>query len=56
MPVEAGRPPQPNFLNSNCQHVQEDLQYTTEDIKHVEEWVKRMFSSSTLTILLYKIN
>lgn len=41
MPVESGKPPKPNLLNSNCQHVYEDLQYTTEDIKHVEEWVKR---------------
>lgn len=41
MPMDKGRTPQPNFLNSNSQHVQEDLQYTAEDIKHIEDWTKR---------------
>ncbi|KAG9202266.1 Alternative oxidase, mitochondrial precursor [Epicoccum nigrum] len=41
MPIEAGKAPKPSFLNSNSQHVLEDLQYTKEDIKHVEDWVKR---------------
>ncbi|KAF2205054.1 alcohol oxidase p68 [Delitschia confertaspora ATCC 74209] len=40
-PVGKGRAPEPNFLNSSAQHVQEDLKYTNEDIKHIEDWVKR---------------
>jgi alcohol oxidase len=41
MPIEKGKAPSPSFLNSNSQHVLEDLQYTTEDIKHVVDWTKR---------------
>lgn len=41
MPVESGRPPKANILNSNSQHVYEDLKYSKEDIEHIEEWVKR---------------
>ena len=41
MPIEKGKAPSPNFLNSNSQHVLEDLNYSTEDIKHIEDWVKR---------------
>jgi alcohol oxidase len=41
MPMEPGKAPKPSWLNSNAQHVLEDLQYTKEDIKHVEDWVKR---------------
>lgn len=41
MPVEKGRAPEPSFLNSNSQEVQEDLKYSNEDIKHIEDWVKR---------------
>lgn len=41
MPVEKGRAPEPTFLNSNSQHVQEDLNYSNQDIKHIEDWVKR---------------
>ena len=41
MPIEAGKPPEPNMLNSNSQAVYEDLKYTKKDIEHVEEWVKR---------------
>ncbi|CAL3966497.1 unnamed protein product [Diplocarpon coronariae] len=41
MPVEAGKPSQPNLLNSNSQSVYEDLKYSKQDIAHVEEWVKR---------------
>lgn len=41
MPIEAGKPSQPNMLNSNSQSIYEDLKYTKEDIAHVEEWVKR---------------
>ena len=46
MPLEKGKAPSPSFLNSNSQHVLEDLHYTTEDIKHVEDWTKRMSFSS----------
>ncbi|KAH6643937.1 alcohol oxidase p68 [Boeremia exigua] len=41
MPLEKGKAPSPSFLNSNSQHVLEDLHYTNEDIKHVIDWVKR---------------
>lgn len=41
MPVKPGRAPEPTFLNSSSQHVLEDLKYTNEDIKHIEDWTKR---------------
>jgi alcohol oxidase len=41
MPVESGKAPEPNLLNSNSQSVYEDLDYSTEDIKAIEEWTKR---------------
>lgn len=41
MPVEPGKAPKPNLLNSNSQSVYEELKYSNEDIKHIEEWVKR---------------
>lgn len=41
MPMKKGRAPEPNMLNSNSQDVMDDLKYTNEDIKHVEDWVKR---------------
>ena len=43
MPVEEpkGRNPKVRWLNSNKQGVYEDLKYSNEDIKHIEEWVKR---------------
>lgn len=41
MPVESGKAPKPNLLNSNQQTVYEDLKYSKKDIEHVEEWVKR---------------
>jgi alcohol oxidase len=40
MPVKAGKAPEPSMLNSNQQEVREDLQYSEEDLHHVEEWVK----------------
>lgn len=40
MPLEAGKPPQVSWLNSNQQTVREDLQYSKDDLKHLEEWVK----------------
>ena len=40
MPVESGKAPEPSMLNSNQQAVREDLQYSNEDIAHVEEWTK----------------
>lgn len=45
MPVKKGKAPEPNFLNSNCQEVLEDLEYSTQDIKHIIDWVKRKFVS-----------
>ena len=42
-PVKKGRAPEPNFLSSNCQEVMDDLPYSNEDIKHIEDWTKRMF-------------
>jgi alcohol oxidase len=44
MPIGQGRAPEPNVLNSNAQHLHEDLQYSTEDIKHIQDWVKRALS------------
>jgi len=41
MPIESGRAPKASLLNSNSQHVYEDLKYSKEDIEHIEEWVKR---------------
>jgi GMC oxidoreductase len=41
MPVEAGNPPEPNLLNSNANTKRDELEYTSEDIAHVEKWVKR---------------
>jgi hypothetical protein len=41
MPVEKGRAPEPNFLNSNSQEVLPDLEYSTKDIEHVIDWTKR---------------
>ncbi|KAF2147253.1 GMC oxidoreductase [Aplosporella prunicola CBS 121167] len=41
IPVEPGRTPKPNFLNSNQADVRDDLPYSTEDLEHIEEWVKR---------------
>ena len=47
MPLEKGRAPQPNFLSSNKQDIMDDLHYSNEDIKHIEDWTKRklLFSS-----------
>jgi alcohol oxidase len=36
-----GKAPQTSFLNSSQQNILEDLQYNNEDIKQIEEWVKR---------------
>lgn len=44
MPVEKGRTPEPNLLNSNCQEILDDLDYSNEDIKHIEDWTKRRCS------------
>jgi alcohol oxidase len=41
MPVESGKAPEPNMLNSNQQAVREDLEYSKADLEAVEEWVKR---------------
>jgi len=41
MPLEKGRAPQPNFLSSNKQDIMDDLHYSNEDIKHIEDWTKR---------------
>jgi alcohol oxidase len=50
MPVKKGKPPSPNFLNSNSQEVLEDLDYTKEDIEHVINWTKPyVFLPSHLT-------
>lgn len=41
MPLQSGRPPAPNFLSNSHQEVREDLEYTKQDVEHIEEWVKR---------------
>jgi alcohol oxidase len=38
---EADKKPGANILNSNKQEIRNELQYSSEDIKAVEEWVKR---------------
>ena len=45
MPVKKGRAPEPSLLNSNSQDVLEDLKYSKQDIKHIEDWTKRTFPS-----------
>lgn len=40
VPLKKGKAPNAAYLNSNQQEILEDLDYSTEDIKHVEEWVK----------------
>ena len=58
MPIEKGRAAKPNFLSSSCQDIQEDLQYSTEDIKHIEDWTKRMYppthGSSNISLTRYR--
>lgn len=53
--MEKGRAPEPSMLNSNSQPQYEDLQYSNEDIKHIEDWVKRAppLSSFSYTFLTY---
>jgi alcohol oxidase len=41
MPVEAGKPPEPNILSSSAKDTREELEYTSEDIAHIEKWVQR---------------
>lgn len=41
MPLDAGEPAKVSYLTSNKQAVRKDLKYSTKDIEHVEEWVKR---------------
>jgi alcohol oxidase len=41
MPVEAGKPPEPNILSSCAKDTREELEYTSEDIAHIEKWVQR---------------
>lgn len=38
--VDPGKAPETSFLNSNQQSVYEDLQYSDDDLKAIEEWVK----------------
>lgn len=40
------RPPQASILNSNKAEVREELQYSEDDIKAIEEWVKRHVEST----------
>lgn len=41
VPIESGKPPKESFLNSHRKDVYQDLKYSKQDIKHIEEWVKR---------------
>ena len=41
LPVDAARAPKDVYLNSNQREVREDLKYSNDDVKHIEEWVKR---------------
>jgi alcohol oxidase len=46
MPLDKGRAPEPNFLNSNQQELFPELEYSKEDIEHVINWTKRTSPSS----------
>jgi len=39
--IPAGKPPQPNLLNSHQQALREPIKYRKEDVAHVEKWVQR---------------
>ncbi|KAI9813302.1 MAG: Alternative oxidase, mitochondrial precursor [Pycnora praestabilis] len=41
MPVQGGKTPEPNMLNTSKASIREDLKYSKQDLEHVEEWVKR---------------
>lgn len=41
MPIEPGKAPKASLLNSNQRALYDELQYSKQDIEHVEEWVKR---------------
>ena len=41
LPVEKGKDASTTYLNSSRKEIRDDLEYTKEDIAHVEEWVKR---------------
>lgn len=58
MPVEPGKPPQISYLNSNQRDLQEDLKYSTKDIEHIEEWVKRHVETTwhSLGVSHYPLN
>jgi alcohol oxidase len=43
-----GKSPAVSYLNSNQQDIMEDLDYSNEDIKQVEEWVKVRSPSQTI--------
>jgi alcohol oxidase len=51
MPLEKGRSPEPNWLNSNCQEILPPLDYSEADINHVIDWTKRTPSLSHIMIL-----
>jgi alcohol oxidase len=40
-PLKSGQPPEVSWLNSNQKVNHEPIQYSTEDIAHIEKWVKR---------------
>ena len=40
-PVDSGKPPSPNWLNSAQQPFRDEIKYTKEDIEHIEKWVQR---------------
>lgn len=42
VPLKPGKPAVATFLNSHRQDIHGDLEYSKEDIAHVEEWVKRV--------------
>lgn len=41
MPLKPGKKSEPNWLSSHQQDLHDDLEYTEQDIEHVQEWVKR---------------
>ncbi|KAL1962486.1 hypothetical protein VTN77DRAFT_9607 [Rasamsonia byssochlamydoides] len=40
-PLEPGKSPAENYLNSNKQATREPIKYSKQDIEHIEKWVQR---------------
>jgi alcohol oxidase len=54
MALSPGEPAKPNLLNSNYQHVRDDLPYTNTDIEHIIEWTKVSFENPLHKPIFYR--